>query len=360
MRSILAAVALSATVLGLSGCTKIKARDLIREGNALYRSSLYAEAIEKYNEAEQLEPDGITLYWNRACAAESLVLKLKDPSKAESRHKYADLALSDFKTWLDRLEAQEERDREEYEKHRLVILKADERCDDLLNYFLNEHNKFPEREELYARIAKQYDECGRTKEADEWVVKRTIDFPDSTRAYMALAIRRYEPLWPDEECENPQFNCNLDPSERLRISDDVLRLLNKANEIDPKFRDAYTWRSMAYTQRAFAHPYSDNLEEHTPEEKLNVIYQREDLLDAWKQAKARCDIDQLPECDPNKPPEEQKEQCCMLSPRPVSIEDQALDAQMKDELKAEIEAASQAATDEDAGKKKPKKGKRGK
>ena len=64
MRSILAAVTISATLLGLSGCTKIKARDLIREGNSLYRNSLYSEAIEKYNEAETLEPDGITLYWN--------------------------------------------------------------------------------------------------------------------------------------------------------------------------------------------------------------------------------------------------------------------------------------------------------
>ena len=82
----------------------------------------------------------------------------------------------------------------------------------------------------------------------------------------------------------------------------------------------------------------------------DLIAQRHDLLEAWKQAKARCDIDQLPECDPNLPPEKQTAQCCMLAPRPVSVEEQAQDAQRKAEILAEIEAAKVAAEEEKSGK----------
>ncbi|MFY0532023.1 tetratricopeptide repeat protein [Nannocystis pusilla] len=63
MRPILAAVAACALFLA-PGCTKIAARDFIREGNTLYANGQYREAIEKYNEAEKLEPDLVTLFWN--------------------------------------------------------------------------------------------------------------------------------------------------------------------------------------------------------------------------------------------------------------------------------------------------------
>jgi hypothetical protein len=109
MRPILAVVAACA-LTWMSGCTKIAARDLIREGNTLYHDGKYAEAIAKYDEAAKLEPDGVTLYWNRACAAESIVLKMRDPTLTSDRKLYTDMALSDFKTWLDRLESPTEVD----------------------------------------------------------------------------------------------------------------------------------------------------------------------------------------------------------------------------------------------------------
>ena len=59
-RRIVGALALG-TLLSLTACAKIKARDFIREGNALYRDGRYVEAIEKYDSAEELEPDGVTL-----------------------------------------------------------------------------------------------------------------------------------------------------------------------------------------------------------------------------------------------------------------------------------------------------------
>ncbi|MCA9638412.1 MAG: tetratricopeptide repeat protein, partial [Myxococcales bacterium] len=175
MRSFVIGVAVGA-LLGLPGCTKIQSRDLIREGNADYRDGRYREAIEKYTEAISLEPDGVTVYWNRACAAESIVLKSKDPEALKGRKDYADMALSDFKTWHDRLPEPTPEDSEQYHNHRLAILDADERCDELLTHWLDKHNKNPNEEGLYSTIARQYDKCNRTKEADEWFEKRITVF----------------------------------------------------------------------------------------------------------------------------------------------------------------------------------------
>ena len=174
----LAAVALATTV-GSTGCAKLEARDLIREANAAYNEGRYRDAIDLYNEAEELEPDGVTLYWNRACAAESIVLKMRDPEKAEERRKFADIALRDFQTWYDRLKEKTDEDAKQLHDHRLALLDADERCDDLLTYYMEKLRENPQEEGLYGVIARRHEKCGQVEKADEWFVKRTEDFPNS-------------------------------------------------------------------------------------------------------------------------------------------------------------------------------------
>jgi tetratricopeptide (TPR) repeat protein len=338
-------------VLGLASCAKIEARDLIREGNTLYGKGDFVAAIEKYDAAEKLEPDGVTLYWNRACAAEAQVLKMKDPEQREERRKFADMALRDFQTWYDRVEdktplpsdaeggfACEAKQVSTIEarqlmEHRLALLDADERCDDLLTYWYEKHRACPREEALYTTIARQYEKCGQSEKVDEWYQKRVDDFPESVRAWHALAIRKYEPLFPVDP-EASQVNDTLSPSERIKIADEVISLLDKATQLDSKFRDAYVWRSMAYTQRSLARMVIEDPE--LPEEKLEVILMREDVMNAWKQQKAVCDLEETPDC-PGAAPDAP---CC--PPPPLSLEEQAADVEKKKEILAAIEAAAQA------------------
>jgi hypothetical protein len=355
MRPILAAVA--ACLLFLApGCTKIAARDFIREGNNHYNNGQYREAIEKYNEAEKLETGLITLYWNRACAAESIVLKMKDDSQLADRRLFTDSALSDFKTWIDNLgAAATPEDHEAYLNHRLALLDADERCDDLLAYFLEKHNNDAKEEGWYTRIAKQYDDCGRTKDADEWFAKRTKDFPTSVRAYLALAVRKLEALYPEPD-SGLQYNGNLSEAERLQIANDAIALLDKATMIDPKFIEAYVYRSIAYTQRQLARRYGDDPTTNTAYENLNMLLAREDRMSAWRQQKAVCDIKQEPECPLDKAPEGP---CCMLGPRPLTPEEETSDADRKKQIEEEIRLLENPVEEPAAGKGKKGKGKKG-
>lgn len=355
-RHALAALALGALLalplVGLGGCAKIEARDLIREGNALYKDAKFPEAIDKYDAAEQLEPDGVTLFWNRACAAESQVLRMKEPEQREERRKFADMALRDFQTWYDRLDIKTPEDDKQVLDHRLNILNADERCDDLLTYWFEKQREDPKNEAIYGAIIRQYEQCGDDAKVAEWYVKRTEDFPESVKGWHALAIRRFEPLWPDPE-SGLAYNDQLPPTERLKIADEVLKLLDEAVEIDPKFRDAYVWRAMAYTQRQFARVVIEDPQ--LPQEKIEAILAREDSMLAWKQQKAVCDLDQLPDC-PTDPKAVIEGPCC--PPPPLTPTAQAEDAAMKVTVEAEMKAALLPEPEEPKDGKK-KKGKRG-
>jgi tetratricopeptide (TPR) repeat protein len=354
VRRFAGALVVASFVFG-TGCAKIEARDLIREGNTLYRDGKYAEAIEKYDAAEELEPDGVTLYWNRACAAESQVLKMKDPEQAKARKEFADIALRDFQKWYDRTPEKTEHEATELETHRLAILDADERCDDLLQYWLDRHRAEPNEEALYKRIARQYADCGQDDKKKEWYVKRTQDFPESAKAFHELAILEFEPLFPDGESMVP-YNENLSSQQRLERADLVIGLLDKATAIDSKFRDAYVWRAMTYSQKQFARQVVEDPQEWG--DKIEAIRAREDSMAAWRQQKAVCDLDEIPDCPKNEIPEGA---CC--PPPPMTPEDQAADVELKRTIEQEMKAAADAAALEEqeaADKGKKNKRRRGK
>jgi tetratricopeptide (TPR) repeat protein len=329
MRRKLASVA--AIGLALAACTKIESRDLIREGNQLYRDGQWEAAIEKYNQSLELEPDGVTVLWNRAMAAESIVLNLKDTTEDAQvalRKQYATIALESLDEWNekraksgsqdDRPEcskpqpapqpaaeggaatpAEEEEngidpDLKAYKEHRLAILGADARCDDLIEHWRQMHMACPQNEDLYTTIAQTFEDvCALPDKAEEWYVKRTEDFPESSKAWYALATRHFYPLMPDPESGLP-FNAAIDAKTRIQISDQVIAELEKATALDPKYRDPYVWRSMAYTQKSLAREYLDPPE--TPQDAIENLLRRRDLMLAWRETKAVCDIDKIPDC----------------------------------------------------------------
>jgi tetratricopeptide (TPR) repeat protein len=349
-RSALAAIVAAFALASLTaGCAKIETRDLIREGNSLYNEGKFIEALAAYDKAEQLEPDGVTVFWNRACAAEAQVLNMKDPSEKESRRGYADRALGDFQTWYDRLDQKTSEDEEQVKAHRLAILKADERCEDLLTHWLERHRAEPREERLYTKIAQQYEECGNLDKYLEWLKKRTEDFPESVQAWHTLATITFMPLMPDAE-KGLGYNEAIPPAERIKLADDVIKLLDKVSALDDKFADAYVWRSMAYTQRQLARMVVAN--PTTAQERLEPILAREDTMLAWKQQKAKCDLEELPECPKDKVPDAP---CC--PPPPLSNEEQAKDAELRRLIEDEMKGILPEAEPTDKkGKKKKKKG----
>jgi tetratricopeptide (TPR) repeat protein len=331
-------VGLMAMAIALAACTKIESRDLIREGNQLYRDGRWEEAIEKYNQSLEMEPDGVTVLWNRAMAAESIVLNLKDATEEKDvalRKQYATIAIESLDEWNEKREksgnqddspecsrpqpaapppaatpaapgapdaaataaAEEDNidpDLKAYKEHRLAVLGADARCDDLVEHWRQMHMACPQNEDLYNTIAQTFEDiCGMPDKAEEWYVKRTEDFPDSSKAWYAIATRHFYPLMPDPESGLP-FNASIDAKTRIAIADEVIGYLEKATALDPQYRDPFIWRSMAYTQKSLAREYVDPPD--SPIDAIEALLKRRDLMLAWRETKAVCDIEHIPDC----------------------------------------------------------------
>ncbi|MEE9385882.1 MAG: hypothetical protein V3V08_20930 [Nannocystaceae bacterium] len=293
----LALAILCLALAAIPGCSKIRSRDLVREGNQFYNDGRYEQAVAKYTEAQEHEPGGVTLLWNRACAAESIVLPLKEadqPEKLERRHKYANIALSDFQAWYNALEVQTAEDDKMAREHRLAVLSADSRCDDLITHWQEKLQTDPKAEGLYSVIARTYDDvCQKPEKAAQWYEKRAEDFPQSAQAWHTLAVRTFAPLFPDPESGLP-YNGDMTPDARVELADRVIGYLNHATKVDAKYRDPYVWRSMSYMQRQLARIYNDPPQ--TDHEALQALLAREDSMLAWKEQRAVCDIDELPNC----------------------------------------------------------------
>ncbi|MEM6294707.1 MAG: hypothetical protein AAGA54_25760, partial [Myxococcota bacterium] len=216
-----------------------------------------------------------------------------------------------------------------------------------LQYWMDKHKDAPREESWYNVIGRQYEKCGQPEKRVEWMKKRAEDFPDSVKAWHALAIEAFDPLWPDAEKQLP-YNEDLPPAERIATADKVIELLDKATALDPQFLDAYTWRSMAYTQRQFARLIVEEAE--LPEERLEAILAREDSMLAWKNQKAKCDLEGTMECPDDLTTLEEGQTCCPKAP--LSATERAEDAAAKTEILAEMAAADAEAAAESAKKNK--------
>lgn len=325
-----------ALMIGLGGCAKIQARDLIREGNKAYEDNLFPEAIEAYTQSLEFEPDGVTVLWNRACAAEAEVLRLAsegtDEAAIEARHKYADMALADFKAWATKASLGDDAagEFEQVEKHRLAILDADERCEDLLDHWLSKHKAEPQEPRWFFVVARQHDHCGQVDKARDWLMKATETFPDNSMVWMQLANWDAQNIWPTDP--TVPYNADLSASERIKIANNVITYADKAIAADPKARGAYEIRGLMFYQRGLAwEAPEDPLLIETPFERLAYLRMREDMVLYAREQAEICKIDEKPFC-----PEESvnPETCCMAAQ--FTEEELAADAEAMEQTLAEI------------------------
>jgi tetratricopeptide (TPR) repeat protein len=64
----------AAIVLLASGCTELRGRRRVREGNRLYREGRYQEAVSAYEQAESLIPNFWLLWLNKGLTCRQLMI----------------------------------------------------------------------------------------------------------------------------------------------------------------------------------------------------------------------------------------------------------------------------------------------
>src|SRR6266536_4543246 len=92
------------------GCTQLRGRRKLKEGNEDYKEGRYAEAVQAYQQAERLVPNLPVLWINKGTACRQILIP---GSKTPENQAAADCALSAFDT-LRRLRPDDSRGEQMY------------------------------------------------------------------------------------------------------------------------------------------------------------------------------------------------------------------------------------------------------
>jgi tetratricopeptide (TPR) repeat protein len=252
-----------------SGCTELRGRHRVREGNRLYREGRYAEALAEYEQAQSLIPNFWLLWLNKGLTCRQIMI----PGSRQSSSQHAtDCALEAF----DRLRQ---------------LRPADGRGDSLYVQTLFDADRFQTLADLYQAklranpkdlmamngLIQVYTRWGHLEEALQWYQRRAALAAQDPEAQYGVAVFIWSQLF--QKGGGPEmasFDPRPDPSkpkekkvppppalgdimgvQRVRLADLGLSYLDRALQLRPHYPEALVYRSLLERQKAiglFADP----------------------------------------------------------------------------------------------------------
>jgi tetratricopeptide (TPR) repeat protein len=216
-----------------SGCTYLRARDHLNKGIASYRAAKYADAVEHFKQAMELDPDWDT---PQVYLATSYMSQWIPGAESQENLEYAAKARAEFLKVLER------NPNEETALGYLAMLSYNQATTGQLT---------PEEKEA------------KLNEAAEWHKKRIAVRPVK-EAYYSLAVidyQKWSPAWLSARASLRMRSDDPGPlkdkkvREELKakftpILEDGIQNLEKALEIDPEYVDAMAYMNLLIRQRA--------------------------------------------------------------------------------------------------------------
>jgi tetratricopeptide (TPR) repeat protein len=257
-----AVAALLILAVGVSGCNKLHARDLLNKGVAAFKEGQFDKAVEFFKEAKALDPDlmNARLYLATAYASEYIP---GAPSEENKRHGQEAIA-----------------------EYKLVLEKAPDNMSaiDGLASILYQMAGQPFDEKKFEESKSYHQKHISLKPLDpqpyysvgviDWAIAyrgNTEMRADYNKAHINKQVRDTDALPPDVRTAYTQKYAPL--------VDDGIASLKKAIEINPEYDDAMTYLNLLYRRKA------DMVESSAERDALTK--QADDLLDKVKEIKQK-------------------------------------------------------------------------
>jgi tetratricopeptide (TPR) repeat protein len=219
-----------------SGCDSLHARMLAQEGVNLYHKGDVDTAAKRFEEAAKLDPfiPAIQLDFGFA----TLALYQNNP-KSLTGQINATKSITAFEKYLQ-LKPQEER-------ARVFLIQTfvdTGRYDEAVSFFKPAVEKSPPDGEALSTLGIIASKTGRYEEARGWYQKRISFDAKNADARVALGVLMWDFLHahPDD----------LTAPDRIQLSDEALKYLQEAIDLNPKAPAAYTYANLVYRERAMA------------------------------------------------------------------------------------------------------------
>lgn len=241
------------------GCSELRARQVAREGNQLFREGEYAAALQKYRLSEELHPGIPQVVLNRGLTCRQLII----PGSSAPEHQQAvDCALEAFQR-LSKLEPSDERGQELY----VQTLFDGDRFETLVDMYTKRLEADPKDLEAVNALIQIYSRWEKWQETLKWTARRAELMPQDAEAQYGVGVFIFNLLHekggagPNAKYDpRPEANPDQAPpafrpddivgAERVRLANLGIDHLERAVKILPTYREAMAYVTLLYRQRA--------------------------------------------------------------------------------------------------------------
>ncbi len=230
-----AAVLLATLAVTGTGCNRLQSRQLIRKGNQYFKEQLYADALEKYKQARELDPREIRLEKFIAMS----YMGMYNPGSQNAKDVEAlTNAIEHFKTYLAA-----KPDDEKAAKLLVTTYMNSQKYDEAIEFFKDMLQRNPKDSAAVQTIAMLYAKKGDFENSMVWQRKRADLEPTNAEVYYTMGVT----AWDKSYNSVPEV---LPADQRRAIVDQGLKDLNKALELNPDYFEAMFYVNLLYRELA--------------------------------------------------------------------------------------------------------------
>ncbi|MFH1130692.1 MAG: tetratricopeptide repeat protein [Pseudomonadota bacterium] len=215
--------------MATQGCDKIVSRNLIKDGNALYRAGNYALALEKFEQAAKLEPDFPILQLHLGYSAMALASSHQDQVCAQK-------ATAAFVQYM-RLRPKDERG----PKYYLQILLDSGHYNEARQFLEQRYRARPNDLKNIIALGMVNSRAGDFEQALKWYAKGADLQPKEPQPQYVIGTLCWKQLYK---------NSTIHDATRIKIADQGISALEKALKLQPDYVEALTYANLLYRERA--------------------------------------------------------------------------------------------------------------
>ena len=230
--ALLVAASLALTV---TGCNRLQSRQLIRKGNQYFKEQLYADALEKYKQAKELDPKEIRLDKFIAMS----YMGMYNPASTNPKDAEAlENAIENFKKYLAA-----KPDDEKAAKLLVTTYMNSGKIDEAIDFFKDMLQRNPKDTAAVQTIAMLYAKKGDFEQSMEWQDNLAKLDPTNAEVFYTIGVT----------CWDKSYNTPMDQMDgeaRKALIDRGMNALNKANELRADYFEAMLYVNLLYREYA--------------------------------------------------------------------------------------------------------------
>lgn len=234
----LMAIVLGLTLVSVVGCTSLRTRVHMSQGNKLYKAQKYEEAIEEYKKILSFDPNN----WPANYQIAMSYLVMYHPGSTHPKDiEYCDKSTAEFEKLMT-LKAPDPETEERIRTYYIALLRSAERTEKVIAFYDEQLKQDPRNTTLIGQLAEIYAKKGDFDNALKYYQKRTEVDPQNKEAWYTIGVVCWErvknagPTLPVEDVE--------------KILQTGLDAMDKALAIDKDYFDALVYTGLLYRQRS--------------------------------------------------------------------------------------------------------------